>query len=92
MSIEITQDDYERLSVGFGTLRQIRHNVGEQKYGPMTFQHNDIFRMIAEELADAANYLEYQFVKLMKLQEELQERYPETKDQDFNGTKVGWNE
>jgi hypothetical protein len=88
--MEISKDDVDRLSEGFETLCAIRHAKGAKEYGELTFADNDIIRMMAEELADTANYCRYQFIKLMKLQEMLHEQHPEM-NQAFNGTRAGWN-
>lgn len=50
----------------FSSERQHRHDMGAQKYGPVKFLEpdNDLFRMLQEELVDAANYAEYLFIRL----------------------------
>jgi len=85
---EVTKEDIDRFGDGFETLRHIRYVKGAEEYGDLTFLDNDIIRMMAEELADTANYCKMQFIKLMLLKRELDKQYPS--DQDFNGTKRGW--
>ncbi len=50
-------------------MRVERHNKGQKEYGTVTFLENDMFSMVLEELADAMNYLEYQYIKFRLLQE-----------------------
>jgi hypothetical protein len=47
---------------------QRRHFVGQEKYGSFTFLEKDMFEMVGEELADAINYLRYQYVKFKLLE------------------------
>jgi len=89
----------------FDTLCQERHNAGAAEYGHFTFLENDVLRMMMEELADTSNYCRMQAIKLLMLQEVLEEQLGEkltgqvSKDGDiqfgaqaFKGTKdVGWN-
>ena len=87
----------------FRALRQERHAVGAKEYGELTFLGNDVVRMMLEELADTANYCEYQAAKLLLLQGMLEEdeRFKSlgVKDGDteitigvqaFKGTGAGW--
>jgi hypothetical protein len=90
------------FSEQFDMLCQERHDVGEEKYGVATYLGNDVIRMMLEELADTANYCRYQSVKLMILQNHLDQLLNEklTPDEQdnltigveaFKGTKdVGW--
>jgi hypothetical protein len=68
-------DDMAKLLQGasedFDRLCQERHEQGQKEYGAFTFMGNDVIRMMAEELADTANYCRYQYMKLMILQEAL---------------------
>lgn len=84
----------------FRDLRTARHTLGERKYGSMTFMENDVFRMLLEELADVANYVDYLAAKLILLQQYL-EADPRLQQhiqqgnitiglQSFKGTKEGW--
>ena len=57
----------EILSEAFDKLTQERHEAGAKEYGTFTFLGNDVVRMMAEELADTANYCRMQFIKLMML-------------------------
>ncbi len=54
-------------SEAFDTLVMERHQAGAKEYGVFTFLENDVVRMMAEELADTANYCRMQFIKLMIL-------------------------
>lgn len=89
----------------FEDLCVARHDEGQVKYGKFTFLGNDIVRMMAEELADVANYARYQYVKLMLLQKALEEHLEGTGFvaegqeevtigvQAFKGVKdVGWQQ
>ncbi len=90
------------LSLRFTTLMAERHAAGQEEYGAFTFLGNDVVRMMLEELADTANYCRMQAVKLMMLQDTLEESLgdgvydPEKADIEigfaaFKGTKdVGW--
>jgi hypothetical protein len=92
----------KELSEGFDTLCQERHEMGQAEYGRLTFLGNDVIRMMLEELADTANYCRYQAVKLMLIQDKLEEQLAETLVEPgqeeitigikaFKGTKdVGW--
>jgi hypothetical protein len=64
---------FQEFSNAFDTLTQQRHEAGAEEYGHLTFIGNDVIRMMAEELADTANYCRYQFIKLMMLQELLED-------------------
>jgi len=88
-----------QFSEAFDNLTQARHEMGAQEYGVMTFIGNDVIRMMAEELADTSNYCRMQFIKLMILQELLEESLEATTEdniqmgaQAFKGVgEVGWN-
>lgn len=85
-----------RLSDQFDQLCQDRHTTGAAEYGAFTFLSNDVTRMLAEELADTANYCRYQFIKIMMLQDILvQEAGQAATDMGmgtFNGAgEVGWH-
>jgi hypothetical protein len=84
---------FQEISDAFDTLCQERHNEGQKEYGTFTFLGNDVVRMMMEELADTANYCRYQFIKLMILQDALeQQKAPaEVKFEGFKGVgEVGW--
>lgn len=72
----------QELAELFETLRYVRHQKGQEEYGVATFLENDLIRMMCEELADTANYCQYQFIKLMTLQERLTEMLESTGDED----------
>ena len=58
-----------KYSESFDKLCQERHEAGAKEYGVFTFLENDVVRMMAEELADTANYVRMQFIKVMMLNE-----------------------
>lgn len=93
----------QEFSLRFDELCQRRHEAGAAEYGQFTFIGNDVVRMMAEELADTANYCRMQFVKLMFLQEVLVDQLGDQPfqmngqditigSQSFKGTKGGWKE
>ena len=51
----------------------MRHSMGEQKYGPGKFLQANTIEEALFEIVDMANYLRYTFVKLMLLNEQLDE-------------------
>lgn len=59
-------------SEAFDKLTVERHEAGAKEYGVITFLGNDVIRMMAEELADTANYCRMQFIKLMMLSQMLE--------------------
>ncbi len=63
-------NDIEKHSQEFDLLTQARHEKGSEEYGDLAFLGNDMYTYIYEELADAANYLRYQFIKLRILEEQ----------------------
>ena len=71
------QTYFQELSNSFDELCQTRHEEGAKEYGVLTFAGNDVIRMMMEELADASNYMRYQFIKLMVLQGALEEELAE---------------
>lgn len=64
-------NDLEKHSLEFDLLTQARHETGYEEYGDLKFLDNELFGMIYEELADAANYLRYQFIKLRLVEEQV---------------------
>lgn len=84
----------------FDKLCAERHEAGAAEYGALTFLGNDVVRMMAEELADTANYCRMQFIKLMVLQDMLEAEFEGKADgegnitigvQSFKGTgDKGW--
>lgn len=91
---------FAQLSSDFDELCQTRHEAGQAEYGAFTFLENDIVRMMAEELADTANYCRMQFIKLMILQDALVNKFQAENGevnidmgaQAFKGTKTGWKQ
>lgn len=95
---------FQEYSDSFDRLCQERHEAGQAEYGKFTFIQNDVVKMMAEELADTANYCRMQFIKLMILQnmlvDELNDK-GQTSSGEFNlgvgpgafkGVgEVGWN-
>lgn len=71
------QDRFALYSQEFQAMRLQRHLDGQKKYGALTFLEKDMFQMTFEELADAMNYLEYQYVKFRLLQEAVHEKLDE---------------
>jgi hypothetical protein len=67
-SAEELQGMINELSAEFDNLVLDRHIVGQSKYGPLTFLEKDIFEETYMELADTANYVRYQYIKLRMLQ------------------------
>ncbi len=63
--------DLQKHSDEFDLLMQTRHETGSEEYGDLAFLDHDMFGMIYEELADACNYMRYQFIKLRLLEEQL---------------------
>lgn len=61
------------FSERFDILCKERHEAGKAEYGAITFLGNDVVRMMMEELADTANYCRMQFIKLMMLQNMLEQ-------------------
>lgn len=51
----------------------MRHTMGEQKYGPGKFLQANTVEEALFEIVDMANYLRYTFIKLMLLNERLDE-------------------
>lgn len=67
----------QELSEAFDALCSERHTAGQEEYGKLTFLENDVTRMMIEELADTANYCRYQAIKLMLLQDFLEQKVTE---------------
>lgn len=91
---QLTQAMLE-LSASFDILCNERHQAGVAEYGVLTFLENDVIRMMAEELADTANYCRMQFIKIMLLQDMLAEKFgAEASDMGMGSFKgagtVGW--
>ncbi len=63
-------NDLEKHSLEFDILTQARHDQGSEEYGDLAFLGNDMYAYIYEELADAANYLRFQFIKLRLVEEQ----------------------
>lgn len=68
------------LADEFREFCQARHDVGAKEYGPTKFLSNNMFRMIAEEMADISNYCMYEYIKLRLMEGTLDESstYPTT--------------
>jgi len=64
----------QTFSDEFSQLVIERHEVGAEEYGSFAFMGNDIFEYAFEELADCANYMRYQYIKLRFIEEELRAR------------------
>lgn len=63
--------DLNAFAAEFENLRTERHNKGAEEYGPTKFMEEgtDLSLMIYEELADAANYLAYMYIRLRTMEE-----------------------
>jgi hypothetical protein len=72
----------QELSDEFDTVCQERHLKGQEKYGVGKFLEVDSIEMMLEEIADAANYARYTFIKLRLIQEGARKLLP----QDVDGT------
>lgn len=66
------QERLNELAALFDELCNRRHLEGAKEYGTFTFLGNDVIRMMIEELADTVNYCRYQAIKLLLLQEMLE--------------------
>ena len=82
----------------FWALVNQRYEDGAKEYGHLTFLDNDVVRMMLEEFADVVNYCMMASVKLLILQEAMEEALGEEPEgvtmgvQAFKGTKdVGWS-
>lgn len=68
---EALVDKINEITQQWDKLCLERHEAGAAEYGLFTFLGNDVIRMMAEELADTANYCRMQFIKIMLLGEYL---------------------
>ena len=69
MDSNLTDDQVvATLITEFDTFCEARHNDGAAEYGSTGFMKNNMFNMIVEELADAVNYMRYQYVKMRLLE------------------------
>lgn len=75
-----------KYSEAFDNLTMERHKAGAEEYGYLSFLENDVVRMMAEELADTANYCRMQFIKLMIMNDFILETVKEHADEDGNIT------
>jgi hypothetical protein len=69
---------------------QRRHEVGQKKYGELTFLDNDTVAMAMEEVLDLANYARYTYIKLFLLQQAVAnalEEEPDVGREGFVSTK-----
>jgi hypothetical protein len=57
----------QELSDLFDRTCQERHEKGSEEYGQLTYLENDTVGMLLEELADAANYARYTFIRIALL-------------------------
>src|SRR3954452_14141496 len=70
---KILADQNSKASLLFDEMCMRRHTLGAEEYGMFTFLENDVMRMLLEELIDVSNYARMQFIKLILLQEILEE-------------------
>lgn len=68
---------FQELSEEFDALCQQRHEMGQKKYGPISFLDRDTIGDILEEITDAANYLRYFYIKMRLLENEVLQRAQE---------------
>lgn len=61
----------------FDQMCQMRHEAGNEEYGPVAFLENDTLLMALEELADLSNYARYTFIKVYILADRLGKIQPE---------------
>jgi MoxR-like ATPase len=71
----------QELATEFEDLRQSRHEMGAEKYGHFSFLERDTIKDILEELADAANYLMYFYIKLRLIESNVDRVTPEMTDE-----------
>jgi hypothetical protein len=71
------QGKIEEASVAFDELCQRRHEMGEQKYGPVKFMTVNSIQEAMAEVLDLGNYARYTFIKLWLLNDALSEMVPE---------------
>lgn len=79
---QFTADDIQRASELFDQMALERHMQGAEEYGATKFLTNDVMIMLAEELLDAANYIRYQFIKIVLLNELLQQELQKVEQND----------
>lgn len=76
--------DFTRLtqqaSSIFFSQMQDRHEMGEQKYGPIRFMEVNTLTEAMDEVVDLANYALYTFMKLYVLNQQMQNVVGETPD------------
>ena len=70
-----------RLSDLFDDICLKRMGEGAEVYGELGFLKNDMFKMLAEELFDVANYAKMHFIKLALIAEGMPEGFNETVQQ-----------
>lgn len=54
-----------------------RHQVGQEKYGELTFFDKDTLAMAMEEIADMMNYMRYTWIKLWLMQRAITKKVQE---------------
>lgn len=68
--------DFDQLVVeaqqAFFDTMQLRHEAGQEKYGPIKFMDVNTLNEAMEEVVDLANYAMYTFIKLFVLNQQLQ--------------------
>src|SRR5438045_950381 len=99
--VEKLEDYINKKADEFDALAERRHEDGAKEYGAITFLGNDVVRMMIEELADTTNYCRMQAIKLLILQEQLEQELSKGEGfkhgndlqmgwDSFRGTKKGW--
>jgi hypothetical protein len=56
----------------FDNRTEERHQMGQEKYGPIQFTSVDTLEAAIQEVLDLANYARYTYIKLRLLQESLE--------------------
>jgi hypothetical protein len=70
-----------QYSLMFDQACQERHDMGEEKYGPGKFLKVNTLAEAAYELIDLANYARYSFIRLMLVNDMLEELEKQTGDE-----------
>jgi hypothetical protein len=71
-AVKTFQEQTNEASARFFAMMQNRHDMGEQKYGPIKFMEVNTLEEAMEEVVDLANYAMYTFMKLYILNAQTQ--------------------
>jgi hypothetical protein len=72
---DFTQLAQQATGIFFSQMQE-RHEMGQEKYGPIKFMTVNTLEEAMEEVVDLANYALYTFMKLHVLNEQLQKILP----------------